>query len=231
MIGFRIMTFNVNGASDRRAPAKTWTNRACFNVRTILGHAPDLLTLQEVEQPNLDTYRAALPGYRHIRGNCYTGQEPHQWTSIFWRHDRFRLVQAGEFWLSDTPDVASNHWGLDEPHGVTWVRLRSLESGAEVLLCNTHLEDGTAGEDARNRSAALLAVRLPHMQGEAACTILAGDFNCNPDSAPHRTLLATGFRDAFREAGNVDGAVSSFHGYEGTAYDARRWGEWIPGGA
>jgi endonuclease/exonuclease/phosphatase family metal-dependent hydrolase len=224
MTAFHVMTFNINGAFPRRAAAKAWANRAGLNVRTILKHVPDLLTLQEVEQANLDTYRAELHGYNHIRGNCYTAVEPWQWTSIFWRHDRFTLVAAGEFWLSDTPDVPSMHWGLDEPHGVTWARLRCRDSGAEILLCNTHLEDGAAGEYARNRSAELLAARLPRMQGDAACTILAGDFNCNPDSLPHRTLRAAGFRDTYREAGNVDGAVSSFHGYEGGAYDARRWG-------
>src|SRR5438105_1482436 len=107
---FRVMTFNINGAAYPRDGPNAWANRANLNVATILKHAPDLIGFQEVHEVNLATYRAGLPGYAHVVGNKYGDNPPEESTSIFWKEQRFTLVEAGEFWLSRTPDVPSSDW-------------------------------------------------------------------------------------------------------------------------
>src|SRR5438552_12711454 len=121
---FRVMTFNINGAGYPSDGPNAWPNRANLNVTTILKHAPDLIGFQEVHEVNLATYRAGLPGYAHVVGNKYGDNPPEESTSIFWKEQRFTLVEAGEFWLSRTPAVPSSDWGVDYPLGATWARLR-----------------------------------------------------------------------------------------------------------
>ena len=53
---------------------------------------------------------------------------------IFYRADRVRLVEQGEFWLSDTPDqTGSESWGVDLPRMATW-GLFELRGGRRFLF-------------------------------------------------------------------------------------------------
>ena len=225
----RVMTFNVNGAGYEGEDASpeqarnAWRNRAEVNVATINRYSPDLIGLQEVQEPNLETYRRELSEYDHVVGNCYGDVEPAEYSSIFWKSERFELLQSGEFWFSRTPDVPSTDWEVPYPMGATWVRLRRAEDGSELFHLNTHLDDES--ELSRVESSKLIVQRVTQLQERTAPAILTGDFNCNPWHHPYRILMDAGFVDTYRAAGHGDSASSStFHGLRGESYFALEWG-------
>lgn len=66
----RVMSFNVRGASHMRDGVNVWEQRAAMNVETIRRYGPDLIGLQEVQEPNLDVYERELPGYASRHGQA-----------------------------------------------------------------------------------------------------------------------------------------------------------------
>jgi endonuclease/exonuclease/phosphatase family metal-dependent hydrolase len=218
----RVMSFNIMGESFPEDGENIWANRAALNARVILGAGPDLIGLQEVVPENLEFYAQALPAYEALPtatygGDLYPG-------TILWNTSTLERIEHGIFWLSQTPDSPSLSWDVPYPMVVSWVKLRRKSDGLTLLHFNTHLEDGPDGERQRVESSKLIAARAIQMQAGQYPLILTGDFNCNPGSDCYHNLVAAGFVDAFLSAGNVDGEISSFHGFEGEAYDTVNYG-------
>ncbi len=206
----RIMTFNVQGSTYPEEGPNSWASRAAVNVRTIKRYAPDLIGFQEVQSGNLATYSEELADYDHIAGNCYGDVEPTEYTSIFWKRERFELVESGQFWLSETPDEPSIGWGVPYPMGATWVKVRRKEDESEL---------------SRVEGSKLIAQRITQLQADEIAAIVTGDFNCNPWDEPYRIFVDNGFTDTYRAAGQGDSAASStFHGFRGEEYFALEWG-------
>ena len=214
----RVMTFNIQGATFPEAGPHSWQNRAALNVKTIRRYAPDLIGFQEMQCGNWDTYQEELVEYGRIAGIAY-GHDEH--SSIFWNPARLRLMESGEFWLSRTPDQPSHDWEADQAIGVSWVKLQCIPSGFPLLHLNTHLDHKSALS--RSEGSKLIVERAATLQ-DGMAVILTGDFNCNPTSPPYHILQEAGFGDTYLAAGHRDGEVSTFHGFEGSAYSALRWG-------
>jgi endonuclease/exonuclease/phosphatase family metal-dependent hydrolase len=219
---FRIMSFNVNGPSGQGP--NVWSKRAALHVEIINRYSPDLIGLQEVAKRNLVTYQKQLTEYNHVVGNCYGDSPPQTWTSVFWKASRFQLLESGEFWFSDTPDIESCGWGVPYPLGATWVKLRCAQTGVQLVHLNTHFEDGSDGERSRIEASKLIISRLVQLAPDLPA-IVTGDFNCNPWSQPYRLFVDNGFTDTYRAAGHADSVDSStFHDYKGQQYFALDYG-------
>ena len=74
---------------------------------------------------------------------------------IYYRKDKFELIDSGTFWLSDTPDkVGSMFEGANYPRICTWVLLKDKATGKQFAHMNTHLDhngknDSTTGNTIR----------------------------------------------------------------------------------
>jgi endonuclease/exonuclease/phosphatase family metal-dependent hydrolase len=227
----RVMTFNVANAIDTEDDGENaWAHRAAFNVATIERYAPDVIGFQQCDDGNLATYRAELAQYRYVVGPAADGPELYDYNAIAYAPDRLELLDAGGFYLSETPDTWSAGWDASVPRALAWARFRTLADGAELLHLNTHLDH--IGERARVESVQLILRRLPELRREIIPVIFTGDFNCNPWSPGYRIhvettftdvsyhiLRAYGFADAFLAVGGEDSAASfTFHGFEGAGY-------------
>ncbi|MEW5985193.1 MAG: endonuclease/exonuclease/phosphatase family protein [Chloroflexota bacterium] len=222
----RVMTFNVNGSwADPERPERSWANRAALAVRAIQRYSPDLLGLQEVEAANFAYLREHLTDYGYELGLEYDEGPYAANSSIFWKAERFKLIESGKFWFSQTPDVRSSDWGVPYPMGATWVRLQDGPTGPQLLHLNTHFEDGAEGEQSRVESSKLIVARARQLAADLP-VIATGDFNCNPWSEAYRLLMAAGFTDSYRAAGQADSVESStFHGFSGREYFSLEWGD------
>ena len=62
-------------------------------------------------------------------------------------------ISSGDFWLSDTPDVAGSiTWGHPHPRMVTWALFEQRSDGRRFYLFNTHLPYRDEDEAARRPS-------------------------------------------------------------------------------
>ena len=116
-----VMSFNI------RLPAESdgvdyWETRKPLAVRMLREQQPDVIGLQELVKAQADYLARELPQYAWFgRGREADGGGEHM--GVFYRKDRLTVIESGDFWLSDTPDVAGSipacsacrNWGRRRP--------------------------------------------------------------------------------------------------------------------
>lgn len=215
----RIMSFNI------RLPAESdgvdyWETRKPLAVRMLREQAPDVIGMQELMKSQAEYLAQALPQYAWLgRGREADGGGEHM--GVFYRKDRLKVVESGDFWLSDTPDVpGSITWNHLHPRMVTWA-LFERRDGKRFHLLNTHLPYRDQDEVARVKGANGIAAHLATLPAGVP-VVLTGDFNTTPDSEVHAVLART-LRDAWTTAPRVDGIDATFHGFTGRADKRIDW--------
>ena len=207
----RVMTFNLRYASTE--PPHAWAARRPVTKACLELNAPDLIGTQEGLAGQLADLRADLPAYAML-GQGREGGTKGEYSAIFYRRERFDLLETKDYWLSETPEVpGSKSWHTSLPRMVTWARFRDKLTGRVFLFANTHFDH--LSEEARVESAKLVRARLG-LHAPAEPILLVGDFNAAAKaSAAYATLTADGFlTDLFRAAPQRTGEeLNSFHGY------------------
>lgn len=188
----RVMTYNIrlNLASDG---PDAWPQRKDAVAGLVRDQSIDLLGVQEALPEQLADLDARLPRLGRF-GEGRTAQRLGEFTAIYYRKDRFGVLDAGTFWLSETPEVpGSKGWDAAYERIVTWGKLKDRQSGATFFCFNTHFDH--VGRVARRESARLLVSRIEEIAGSAPA-IVTGDFNDLPDSEPYAIITGSGLSDA-----------------------------------
>lgn len=209
----RAMSFNVRLpiASDGE---NFWPNRASLFFDTVRAADPDIVGTQELFKLQGDAWIAGLPNWAWF-GIDRRGGHADEHMGVFYRHDRLRVVQLGNFWLSDTPQVpGSISWGHPLPRMATWGLFERIGDGRRFHLFNTHFPYREEDEAARTKCAALIARQVAAIAGNGPA-ILTGDFNTGPDSEAHALLTRT-LADGRDAAATVEGPEGTFHDFTGT---------------
>jgi endonuclease/exonuclease/phosphatase family metal-dependent hydrolase len=216
----RVMSFNVRTSAAQDGP-NAWDQRRDLFAATIRRQHPDVISTQELHQQQGDDTVARLPEYVWF-GRDRFGGHADEHMGIFYRKDRLKLVESGDFWLSDTPDkVASITWGNIFPRMVNWALFERIDDHKRFYLLDTHFPYRDQDEDARSRSAREIAAWIGKLPAGVP-VILAGDFNTGPNSAAHATLTAN-LKDAWISAPKREGPAETFHDFTGKATDRIDW--------
>ncbi len=208
----KVMTFNV------RLPVEAdginrWENRKALMARVVAEADPDVFGTQELHREQGDDLVARLPRYAWF-GRDRRGGHDDEHMGVFYRTDRLRVVESGDFWLSDTPDVpGSISWGHPYPRMVTWALFERIADRKRFYLLDTHLPYRDEDEPARERGARLILQRVRALPAGVP-VVLTGDFNTTPDSGTH-AVLATTLRDAWTDAPERGGPEATFHDFTG----------------
>ncbi len=193
-VDISVMSFNIRyGAANDGENA--WDRRRELVASTINEFAPDLLGTQECLLFQKEFLAERLPGYQVVGAGRDDGADGGEMCAVFFRDDRFELLDAGHFWLSDTPDqVGSVGWDAALTRMATWVKLRVCDVPDHVFyFFNTHFDH--VGEEARLASARLVRAMAVERIGAGLPVIIAGDFNSPATldgDSPHRALTGAG---------------------------------------
>jgi endonuclease/exonuclease/phosphatase family metal-dependent hydrolase len=224
----RVMSFNIRYGTAPDGD-NGWPKRQEMVVRTIADFGPDLLGVQEALDFQIDYLLENLKGYETLGVGRDDGKREGEFSSVFYKAQRFEKLDGETFWLSEAPEKpGSKSWDSSLPRVVTWVKLKEKESGAEMHFFNTHFDH--RGREARRRGAELLRKRIEAL-GEKARVIVSGDFNCAAEDGPHGVLLgkndaAPKLLDSFRERHPERGPdEATFHGFSGRKRGVRI--DWI----
>lgn len=208
----RVMTFNVRLPVEADG-VNRWENRKALMARVVAEADPDVFGTQELHRAQGDDLVARLPRYAWF-GRDRRGGHDDEHMGVFYRSDRLRVVESGDFWLSDTPGVpGSISWGHPYPRMVTWALFERIGDGRRFYLFNTHLPYRDEDEGARERGAKLIVRRVRALPAGVP-VVLTGDFNTTPASATHATL-ATVLHDAWTDAPEHEGPAATYHGFTG----------------
>ncbi len=221
-----VMSFNIRYGTANDGP-DAWPHRREMVFETIRSRDPDLLCMQEVLAFQRDELKEALDGYGFVGVGRDDGKQAGEFAPIMYRRRRFRLVEAGHFWLSETPQTpGSVGWDAALPRIVTWARLQLLDRPLlHVWVFNTHFDH--RGEAARVESARLIRRTVEALGGVAI--IVAGDFNAAIDSKPYEVLTQekrdlARLLDPRRALGMAEEG-GTYHGFRGDRGGARI--DWI----
>lgn len=215
-----VMSFNI------RLPAESdgvdyWETRKPLAVQMLREQVPDVIGMQELVKTQADYLARELPDYAWFgRGREADGGGEHM--GVFYRKDRLKVVESGDFWLSDTPDVpGSISWNHLHPRMVTWALFERRSDRKRFYFFNTHLPYRDQDEAARVKGGKAIAERLAALPAGVP-VVLTGDFNTSPDSEVHAVLART-LQDAWTTAPRVEGSDATFHGFTGKADKRIDW--------
>ncbi|HEY0333394.1 MAG TPA: endonuclease/exonuclease/phosphatase family protein [Stenotrophomonas sp.] len=215
-----VMSFNVRTPADTQ-PGRRWEDRRDAMAAVILQAHPQVIGTQELTQRQAQDLQARLPGY-HWFGRGRRGDEGDEHMGVFYDTKALRVIESGDFWLSDTPEVpGSISWGHPYPRMVTWALFERVSDHRRFQLFNTHLPYRQEDEPARVLGARLLLTRIQAVPSTVP-VVVTGDFNCEPGSDTWRTLTAV-LHDARAQAGHVEGGANTFHDFSGRADRQLDW--------
>ncbi|HTG38559.1 endonuclease/exonuclease/phosphatase family protein [Sphingomonas sp.] len=209
-----VMSFNVRYANEDDGPDR-WSQRRDRLIAVWRRVGADIVGTQELLQSQGDAIVAADPRYRWF-GRDRRGGHADEHMSIFYRHDRLKLLDSGDFWLSDTPDVpGSISWEHPYPRMVTWGRFEQRASGRQFTLINTHFPYRPEDEAAREKAAEAIAAFADTLPAGHPL-IVTGDFNTTPESAAYQRLTRN-LRDLWIAADKPQGVAATYHAFTGKA--------------
>lgn len=219
----RVMSFNIRYGTANDGE-NHWDRRKEFLVETVQAFAPDLLGTQETLKFQRDYLREKFEVYDVSGVGRDDGLDAGEMMALYYRRDRFRRLDGGHFWLSETPEkIGSKSWDSSLPRMVTWVKLVDLQHDQKppIVFFNTHFDH--QGEVARLESSRLLRRQLTKL-AEGCAVVITGDFNTDEGSAPYQALfqpeamLDSPVIDTFRlvhpDRGPMEGTFSAFRSSE-----------------
>ena len=202
-----VMTFNMRYDNPEDGQ-NNWRFRRERIAGVIKAQEVDVLGTQELLSNQFNDLSGLLTGYQGVGVGRLDGAESGEYCAVFFRKDRFTLLDSGTFWLSETPEVVGSlGWDGACERIATWVVLRDRD-GRELFFIDTHLDH--VGQVARDEGVSLLMKRIETLSGGRP-VILTGDFNSEPGSSVVANVQKGGvLRDAKAIAAQRSGTDWSF---------------------
>src|SRR5690606_20269831 len=116
-----VMSYNIryNNSADS---LNAWPNRREWAASLIKFYDTDILCIQEGLADQVDYLKTAT-GFSMEGVGRDDGQRMGEFTAIYYNPVRFVKRAAGNFWLSETPDIPSKGWDAAITRICTWIRL------------------------------------------------------------------------------------------------------------
>ena len=194
-----LITYNIrlNTPGDGE---HAWPHRKADVVNLLKFHRADIFCVQEALPDQMDDLAAAFPDFSYEGVGRDDGKREGEFSAVFYNTARFKKLDGGTFWLSETPEECSFGWDAVCRRVCSWVELKELKGKETFYVFNTHFDH--KGVEARKNAAALILDKIASIAGngsggEQAPVVLCGDFNLPPDSEPIR-LISSSLNDAFR---------------------------------
>lgn len=218
------MSLNIRGDFEEGVPTDRPTgwlstdgdHRRDLVLRFVREADPDVLGVQEAYRNQMDEIDAALAGHDVYGVGREDGVAGGEHCSIYYRTERFTLVDSGAFWLSLTPDEPSIYPNAACHRVASWVVLSDRSHDrAELLVLNTHWDH--VSEAARRHAAGMIRDRLPALTGDRAAIVM-GDLNTEEDGVAVATLREglVALTDAYRAVHpRIESDERTGHGFKG----------------
>ncbi len=205
-----LITYNIrmNTPGDRE---HAWPHRREDVAALFKFHRADIFCVQEALPDQMDDLQAAFPGFAYEGVGRDDGDREGEFSAVFYSKKRFRKLDGGTFWLSETPESCSFGWDAACRRICSWVELEERATGRRLHVFNTHFDH--VGETARKESAELILKRISDIAGFDGHVVLSGDLNLPPESDPIQ-MIGEKLNDAYKVSELPPyGSVATFHGF------------------
>ena len=170
-----VATFNIRNANGGDSiNGNGWGQRCPYIAQLVQFHGFEIFGTQEGKYHQLQDLKAAMPGYDYIGVGRDDGKQAGEFSAIFYKTDRFEVLEHGDFWLSPETDHPNKGWDAALPRICTWGKFKEKNSGFEFIYFNLHMDH--IGVQARSESAKLILQKVKEQPSHIP-VILSGDFN------------------------------------------------------
>lgn len=206
-----VISYNIR-FNNPRDSANAWPNRIEMVTSLLRFHAAEIFGLQEALHGQILDIAREMPQFAWLGTGRDDGKQGGEFSPIFYNKESFTLLENGQFWLSETPDIPSKGWDAALPRICSWGKFKRNDNGKEFFLFNTHFDH--IGQTARAESALLIHKKIVELSGNADIpVILTGDFNLTPETVPVK-LMKQKMHDAFDVTLTPPyGPVGTFNGF------------------
>lgn len=219
----KVMSFNIRYDNPEDGE-NNWNVRKNDVYAMLHEENCDLIGTQEVLVNQLNDLKTELTQYDYVGIGREDGVEAGEFSAIFFKKDKFEVLDKGNFMLSETPNVfGSKGWDGACERIASWARLKDIATKKEIFFINTHLDH--VGVVARREGVNLLQDKAFDL-AKGASIVLTGDFNAEPssdvilnvvDSKKEHYLL-----DSRVIASDVKGVEWTFHDFDRAPIENRQ---------
>ena len=206
-------TYNIRykNANDS-INGEVWTKRCQVICDQVNFMSPDLFGAQEVLWTQLQDMLGQLDGYDYIGIGRDDGQRGGEHEPIFYKKDKYQLIDHGDFWLSETPDKPGLGWDAACIRICTWGKFavktqrghrhglfnRRKRQQQVFYFFNLHMDH--VGVVARREAAKLVVQRVLEI-AQGAPVFITGDFNVDQNDEIYSIFTKSGLlKDSFDAA-------------------------------
>lgn len=184
-----IATFNIRMDTPNDGE-NAWQHRKEMVKDLIKYHEFDIFGTQEGFKHQLDGI-LELSNYAYTGVGRDDGKEAGEHSAIFYRKDKFEILDNGNFWLSETPEVPGKGWDATCCNRIcSWAKFRDIRSGKEFFVFNVHYDH--EGVIARKNSSHLIIQKIKQI-AKGIPVFCTGDFNATPNDEPIKIITDNGY--------------------------------------
>jgi endonuclease/exonuclease/phosphatase family metal-dependent hydrolase len=207
----RIATFNLRYDNPKDS-GNLWSSRVPVVCALIQFHDFDIFGTQEGLRHQLDTMSAHLSEYARYGRGRDSGEGKGEHSAIFYKKAKYKLLDKGDFWLSETPEKVGPGWDARLNRICSWVKLQEVKTKRSFYVFNVHYDH--QGVKARQESSKLILQKIQAIAGNTP-VLLTGDFNGDHNSDWYQLIANSGvLKDSYKAVANPYANNGSFNSFK-----------------
>lgn len=211
-VKIRVASYNIRyDAKADYTSGNGWNTRKSALAKLIQDHHFEIIGTQEGDSGQMKDLMKLLPGFAYV-GYPYGGSTGKIHTaSIVYKASEFEVLDQGEFWYSETPDVKSIGWDATDLRICTWARMKHKASGQEFYFFSSHFYWRYV--TAKQHSGKVLVAKIKEIVKDNLPVISTGDLNSTP-SSPQIADISAYLQDAYKisETAPSGPTATAYHG-------------------
>ncbi|HEY5689275.1 MAG TPA: endonuclease/exonuclease/phosphatase family protein [Yeosuana sp.] len=168
------LTYNIKLDFPKEGQ-NSWKNRKLFMVNQLQFYEPDIFGVQEAMPNQMKDLDSLLSDYNFVGVGRDDGNNQGEYSAIFYKSNKFKILSTSTFWLSQTPEKVSMGWDAVCNRVCTYALFENKNTNKQFYVFNTHFDH--IGVEARKNSAILMIQKIKEINTEMHPVILMGDFN------------------------------------------------------
>lgn len=207
-----VATYNIKNDNGQATGVNSWKNRMPYVCNLIQYHDFDIFGTQEGLHNQLEDIKNQIPNLDYIGVGREDGKQKGEYAAIFYKMNKFELLDSGNFWLAENINQPNKGWDASYIRVCTWGKFKDKKSRKIFYFFNIHAD--VSGVVARRESSKLVLDQIKKIAGTSP-TFLTGDLNAGQNEEGYKILNASDIlKDSYTESTEKYTNNGTFNGFD-----------------